>query len=258
MMKSDPNGPTFLFDDLPLQWQMTRCEKFGLASLLQAAQPEVAIEIGTYKGGSLQLISVHSTKTYSIDISPVPRETLSDHFRNVELLTGESNLLVPEVLKKITGRGEDLGFVLIDGDHSTEGVRSDIEALLHHEPTTPVYVVIHDSFHPPCRKGILDASWQECPFVHYVEVDFIPGVYHFHAFDTASPKSMYGGLAVALMRPEQRSEDLIVHQTQAGLFETVLKHSCHVESRGVRDLLRRVETKLFSWARRGFCAPTPR
>ena len=242
-MKSDPNGPTFLFDDLPLHWQMTRCEKFGLASLLRAAQPEVAMEIGTYKGGSLQLISAHSEKAYSIDISPDPRDTLSDYFRNVEFLTGKSDLLVPEVLRQVRERGENLGFVLIDGDHSAPGVRSDIEAVLRHKPTTPVYVVIHDSFHPPCRKGILDASWQECPYVHYIEVDFIPGVYHLHAFDTAPPKSMFGGLAVALMRPEQRAHELTIHQSQKGLFETVLKHSCHLKSRGFRDLLRRIMEK---------------
>lgn len=104
----------------------------------------------------------------------------------------------------------------------------------------------------------MDSPRQKCPYVHYVEFDFIPGVYPLHPFDTVHPKSMFGGLAVALMRPKRRPEDLIVHQSQAGLFETVLKPSCHVESRVARDLLRRAKTKLFSWDRRGFCAPTPR
>jgi len=51
MIKSTTNEPTFLFDDLPLYWQMARWEKYGFASILEAAKPKVAIEIGTYKGG---------------------------------------------------------------------------------------------------------------------------------------------------------------------------------------------------------------
>jgi hypothetical protein len=66
--------------------------------------------------------------------------------------------------------------------------------------------------------------------VHYVEIDFIPGVFHFEAFDTAPAKSMYGGLALALMLPEKRDFDLKIHESQRGLFETVFKNSCHLKS----------------------------
>ena len=68
-MESNPNSPTFLFNDLPLHSQMTRCEKYALASILEAADPDVAIEIGRNKGGSLQMISEKARKVYSIDIS---------------------------------------------------------------------------------------------------------------------------------------------------------------------------------------------
>jgi hypothetical protein len=59
----------------------------------------------------------------------------------------------------------------------------------------------------------------------------VPGVYHFEAFDTAMPRSMFGGLAVAVMRPERRVGPLIIHQCQKGLFETVLALSCHATTR---------------------------
>ena len=78
MIRSTPNDPTFLFDDLPFHWQMTRCEKYAFASILEAARPAVAIEIGTYKGGSLQLIAEHAEKVYSIDTSSEPQELLGD------------------------------------------------------------------------------------------------------------------------------------------------------------------------------------
>lgn len=244
MIRSTPNDPTFLFDDLPLHWQMTRCEKYAFASILEVARPEAAIEIGTYEGGSLQLISKYAEKVYSIDVSREPRDRLGDRFDHVEFLTGDSKKLIPTALKKIADANEKLGFVLIDGDHSTLGVKSDIEAVLQHVPTCPVYIVFHDSFHPPSRAGILAANWEQCTHVHYVEVDFIPGVYHHEAFDTAQARSMYGGLALAILRPEKRMEPLIIHQSQQGLFETLLPHSCHAQRPWPLELMRRVKRKL--------------
>ena len=134
---------------------------------------------------------------------------------------------------------------------ATDGVRGDINAVLNHVPERPVYVVFHDSFHPPSREGILQADWQQCPYVHFVEVDFIPGVFHYHAFDTAEPRSMYGGLAVALMLPEKRESALAIHESQRGLFDTVLQHSCHVPPRQQEvELLTRIRKKLGSVKRR--------
>ena len=158
---------------------------------------------------------------------PTVKEKLGAHFENVEFVSGDSSLLLPPLLDRIKAQNESLGFVLIDGDHSTQGVRNDINAVLKYTPVRPLYVVFHDSFHPPCRKGILSADWRLCPFVHYVEVDFIPGVYHHEAFDTARPRSMYGGLSLALMLPEKRTHELHIHQSQKGLFDAVLPHSRH-------------------------------
>jgi hypothetical protein len=59
---STTNDPTFLFDALPLHWQMTRWEKYGFSSILEASNPKVAIEIGTHKGGSLQVIAKYAEK----------------------------------------------------------------------------------------------------------------------------------------------------------------------------------------------------
>lgn len=233
-ISSNPNGPTFVFDSLPLHWQMTRCEKYAFAALLQVAKAEVAIEIGTYKGGSLQLVSQHAEKVYSLDISPSCKEDLGPHFSNVDFLTGDSKQLISQVLGEIQSSSKQLGFVLIDGDHTTEGVRGDINAVLTHVPTRPVYIVFHDSFHPQCRMGILQADWQACPYVHFVEVDHIPGVFHHKKFDTAEAGSMYGGLAVALMLPERRTEPLVIHQSQQGLFDVVYENSCHKPAASVR------------------------
>jgi hypothetical protein len=250
-MSSNPNSPTFVHDHLPLHWQMTRCEKYCFASLVEYSKSEVAIEIGTYKGGSLQVISAHAKKVYSLDIDPGCKEQLGHRFPNVDFRTGDSKQMIAAVLENIRRNGEKLGFVLIDGDHTTDGVRGDINAVLNHVPERPVYVVFHDSFHPQSREGILQADWLQCPYVHFVEVDFIPGVFHYHAFDTAEPRSMYGGLAVALMLPEKRESALAIHESQRGLFDTVLQHSCHVPPRQQEvELLTRIRKKLGSVKRR--------
>ena len=141
-----------------------------------------------------------------------------------------TQLHAPTLLARLETDRAPLGFVLIDGDHSTEGVRADINAVLRFKPNRPIFVVFHDSFNPECRSGILTADWHGCPYVHYVEIDFIPGVFHFESFDTAPARSMYGGLALALMLPEKRNFDLQIHESQRGLFETVFKNSCHLKS----------------------------
>jgi hypothetical protein len=64
--------------------------------------------------------------------------------------------------------------------------------------------------------------------VHYVGIDFVPGVYHNEAFDKAPPRSMFGGLAVAVRRPERCTDELVIHQSQKRLFEPVLRSSSHV------------------------------
>lgn len=242
MIKFTTNEPTFLFDDLPLHWLMTRWEKYGFASILEAAKPKVAIEIGTYKGGSLQVIAKHAEKIYSLDLDVSLKDRLGRQLPNVEFLAGDSRQILPALLDRIMVQGEELGFVLIDGDHSTEGVRCDINAILRYIPVRPVFIVFHDSFLPPCRQGILTADWSACDHVHYVEVDFVPGVYHFKAFDTVLPRTMAGGLAVAVMRPERRAGPLTIHQSQEGLFKTVFPSSIHASPR--RLLLARVLRKV--------------
>ena len=173
------------------------------------------------------MISKFAKKVYSIDVSTKYQKELAGNFDNVEFRYGDSKKLVPELLDQINNSDRRIEFVLIDGDHSAKGVKADIDAILEYKPSSPLYIVFHDSFHPPSRQGILNADWHKSKYVHYVEVDFIPGVFHFEAFDTAKPKSMYGGLCVALLKPEERKEELVIHQSQKGLFETILKHSRH-------------------------------
>ena len=54
------NGIPFIsdFKSAPdINWQMSRAEKYCLINLLQHLKPETAIEIGTFMGGSLQVLN---------------------------------------------------------------------------------------------------------------------------------------------------------------------------------------------------------
>jgi hypothetical protein len=243
MIESNTNSPTFSLDALDFHWQMTRCEKYAFKSLLEYIKPEVAIEIGTYQGGSLQIISKYSEKVHSIDISDKYKDLLDKNFDNVEFHYGDSKELIPKVLEQISNSNKKIEFVLIDGDHSTLGVKSDIESILKYRPKSDLYIVFHDSFHPASRKGILEANWEASQFVHYVEVDFIPGVFHHKAFDTAKPNTMWGGLCLALLKPEEREGALNITQSQEGLFNCIYKNSAYNEPKK-QSLISRIKRKV--------------
>lgn len=231
------------FSHWSLNWQMTRCEKAALIHLLASLRPFKGLEIGTYRGGSLQVLSHFCNTVDAIDLNPaIVGELGGGLFPNVCFHIGESSSLLPGILRESAAAGDPVGFVLIDGDHSADGVRRDINALLSVQPQAEMIVLMHDAFNPDCRRGILAAGWQECPYVHEVEIDFIPGVYHQSSFDTAAARTMWGGFACAVLRPEPRRAQLRISQQQQGLFEAVLLQSSHMPAK--LNLLKRIKQRI--------------
>lgn len=227
-----------------LHWQMSNCEKFAIQDLLGRLQVDAAIEVGTYRGGSLQVLSRFARHVTSIDVDPGVANELEGKFQNVSFVTGDSSLMLLKVLGDYDARGERVGFILIDGDHTANGVRRDIEALLSWKPQSRCVVLLHDSFNPGCRDGIKTAEWVKSPYVHFVEIDFVPGIYHEHAYDTAEPRSMWGGFACAVMEPHERKFPLVITCSQQGLFDAVFKVSRYNDHVGLgskfKSLLRRL------------------
>jgi len=122
-------------------------------AILSSLRPQCSIEVGTETGATLALISKHSTRAISIDIDAQVKTTLSSKFSNVEFITGDSHQALPEVLKKLTAEGTTPDFIFIDGDHSADGVRQDIEHVLSFRPTKQMTVLMHDSFNPNAAKA---------------------------------------------------------------------------------------------------------
>jgi cephalosporin hydroxylase len=164
-----------LFSEANGAWLMTPGEKLALTFLLDQLRPKVAIEVGTWFGGSLELLSRYSGHVYSIDIDPEVPAKLAGRFRNVSFLTGPSDEQLPPLLARLQSEQTPLAFVLVDGDHSADAVRNDVNHLLAFRPIVPLYVLMHDSFNPLCRAGLRTAAWSSNPYVQSVELDFIPG-----------------------------------------------------------------------------------
>jgi hypothetical protein len=243
MNSQTPSFPDLIEPDCRLHWQMSTCERFALAGLLQRLRPELSLEIGTYMGGSLQALAKYSHRVISIDIDPQVAVKLSPLFPNTDFRSGDSATLLPDLIRDINLGPTSPAFVLIDGDHSREGVRRDIEALLGLKPRQQTVVILHDSFNPECRAGMRAANWAACPNVHEVELDYVPGIFHEKAYDTAEARTMWGGLACAILEPFPRTHELVMRECQRGLFETVLKNSSHAPRRRfqlVRNLLRKL------------------
>lgn len=171
---------------------MTRWEKFVFAGLLDHRKPKVGIEVGTYRGGSLQVFAEKVENVYSLDISENCQKELQGDFPNVEFRVGPSSVTLPELLCELQEVKADLGFVLIDGDHSRSAVCNDFECFLNYKPQHEMFLVCHGSFNPECRRGMLEARWAEFPYVHQVEIDFVPGVFHDKGSDSPKPGSMWG------------------------------------------------------------------
>jgi len=214
-LPKDFNG--WLFDGFIENWWMTQQERFALICILRRLRPKCAIEVGTLNGGSLSTLAKFSEKVYSIDIDATCEERLGKHFENVEFITGDCLETLPILIQDLQSNKTDPQFILIDADHSKTGVKREINTLLEIIPNEQLVVVIHDSFNPECRAGILAADWTLNPYVHLVELDFIPGRYNYFEGDPNSNRSMTCGLALAVLMPYRRKVPLKVgtHEEKA-------------------------------------------
>jgi hypothetical protein len=175
---------------------MSESEKAGLMAIVRSRKPKLAIEIGTYKGGSLSLIRQHAEKVISIDTDPSIREHFA-YMDNVTFLTGDSKQLLPLLLAELEAHAISPDFVLIDGDHSASGVKADIECVLQMRPRRTSFIILHDMANEVCRSGALSVDWERYPHVQHVDLDFVPG----RLIENGSPfdGQVWGGLGLIVL-----------------------------------------------------------
>jgi hypothetical protein len=148
-------------------------ERAVIEGVLAQLRPELAIEIGTAEGGSLRRIAAYSKRVISFDL--VEPDAQVQALSNVELRTGDSHQLLPQELKRLAGAGERVDFVLVDGDHSTEGARRDLEDLLASGAIVSTVILAHDSLNPEVRSGLEAVPYGEIEKVAFVDLDFVGG-----------------------------------------------------------------------------------
>ena len=242
-----------------LHWQMARGERLMMVQLLKGLKPSLAIEIGTYKGGSLQVIAEYSQRVISLDANPKLEMEFGTRFPNVEFAAGYSQHTLPGIVDRLNADGQSPEFVLVDGDHSANGVRNDINLLLGIKPQRSMLILMHDCYNPDCRRGMLEAAWETCPFVQSVDIDFVTGRYASGQFDTAEAGSMWSGLGCAILAPERRVGALLIKQSQKETVEAVRQISVHRDpetvshkspsliAARVRSVLRPLKRYLTGW-----------
>ena len=219
----DERSAFSFYDGLNPVWLMEHAERAAMYLLMSRIRPQVVIEIGARYAGSTFVFSQFARKVYVFDIDAAVVERCR-HLKNVEVIVGDSSELIPAFMERLDTSGEGWDFALVDGDHSAEAVRKDLDALLARRPRRPAWISMHDSFNPECRRGIRQANWS-LPWVHHVELDFVPGQL---MWQPHIENQMWGGVSLAEIRPEDRpTKNIEIRENSRLLFEAALKNSAH-------------------------------
>ena len=183
--------------------QMSFGERAALEGVLAQLRPRLALEIGTAEGGSLARIAACAHEVHSVDLTHAELSAdLPDH---VHLHTGPSVRLLPPLLADFSSAGRPLGFALVDGDHSFEGVTGDLRVLLESPCTARAVILVHDSMNEEIRAGLEHARIEDYDKVVYYEPDFVPGyIYR----EGAARHAVWGGLALIVCDAQRSSSYL--------------------------------------------------
>jgi hypothetical protein len=205
-MASDTQDPLPVLVPARPAWQMSGGERIALEGLLSQVSPKLAVEIGTAEGGSLRRIAAHSDEVHSFDLV-APADDLAV-LENVTFHTGDSHQLLGEFLAQAAAERRSIDFVLIDGDHSADGVRRDILDVLGSDAVTSTVIVLHDTLNPEVRRGIEAAEVASHPKVARYELDLVAG---YLVRREPFRLQMWGGLGLIVLdaghRPPKVSDD---------------------------------------------------
>ena len=159
-------------------WQMSCREKLCIIGLLECLKPKKVIEFGYHRGGATKWLSQFAEKLISVDVNEFVSEA-SKKYSNVEpwkCTTGEA-------INKIKADNLSFDLAIIDADHSRRAVANDVSGILPHAEV----ILMHDSFNPACRRGMLDALQSQNSHAFYL--DFIPSI--------LKRDGLWGGFAIA-------------------------------------------------------------
>ena len=181
--------------------QMSVGERAALEGFLELAKPALAIEIGRAEGGSLRRIAAHSAEVHSLDLVSPPAGLAE--LEHVHFHTGDSHELLPSLLAELARAGRNVDLVLVDGDHSADGVRRDLEDLLASPAVGRSLILIHDTTNEEVRAGVDRVDLDRAAKVTYADLDAISG----RLFRAESLRNqLWGGLGVVVVDDSRSRE----------------------------------------------------
>jgi hypothetical protein len=186
-------------------WMMQLGERFAFEGLLSQLRPRVAVEIGTWEGGSLRRIAAHAGHVHAFDIDEraVPH---AEALPNVTLHLGDSAVEVPRVLATLEAAGESVDFALVDGLHTYEAAAADARALLASPACAEAAIVFHDAAHAEVRRALDDLGLDGDERVALYLPDFVPGyvVLGGEEIDAEIRGRSFNGLGLVVLHPAWR------------------------------------------------------
>jgi hypothetical protein len=152
---------------------MTLAERFALEGILQTLKPARGLELGVFKGGSLRRLAAHCQEVHAFDLEVLP--AVRQEFPGVHFHVGPSAQQLPQFLEQCHQKDLLVDFALVDGDHSTEAVRQDLQTLISSPALSHSLILLHDSANDRVRRGLEQVDCAQSPGVVFVDHDFFPG-----------------------------------------------------------------------------------
>jgi hypothetical protein len=173
------------------RWQMAIGQRAALEGLLAQLKPALSIEVGTAEGGSLRRIAANSGEVHSFDLDfQVDR----GEFDNVVFHEGDSHTLLPELLARFAAEGRNVDFALVDGDHSYDGVKKDLQHLLDSDAVGRTVIALHDTMNEDVRAGIESVPFERIPKVAFTDLNFV-----LQYQEAAALEELWGGLGLVVV-----------------------------------------------------------
>ena len=91
---------------------------------------------------------------HSFDLVVTPEARAVDGAERVTFHEGDSHELLADVLRGFADAGRNVDFLMIDGDHTAQGFRRDVEDVLSSTALRRSVVLLHDTMNPEVRRGM--------------------------------------------------------------------------------------------------------
>jgi len=176
-------------------WQMTNGERAAYEGTLSFVRPNLAVEVGSAMGGSLERTAAYSKHVHSFDMTKPGPVALA--LPNVTFHTGDSHELLAPWLETVVRDGATIDFAHVDGDHSSAGAAQDVTDLLQCSAFNGV-MLLHDVANQGVRDGLDMVRFERFPDVVYVDYDFVPGHMTKRRGDPAF-RSLWGGIGMVIV-----------------------------------------------------------